>query len=95
MAHASEIQYLFNTPAPFPQALNADQQQLSDAMVGYWTRFARTGKPAAHHASRWRRFDVNGGSDILSLEGSSPVLFGASAFRGDHKCLFWDGLLGN
>ena len=32
---------------------------------------------------------------MLSLEGSSPVPVGASSFRGDHHCLFWDGLLGN
>jgi para-nitrobenzyl esterase len=92
-AHASEIQYLFDTPAAFPQALNADQQRLSDAMVGYWTRFARTGKPSARRAPRWRRFDVD--SEMMSLVAPSPALTTVNGFRGGHKCVFWDSVLGN
>ncbi len=96
-AHASEIQYLFTVPAAFPQELDADQKLLSDAMVRYWTRFARTGKPAARGNPRWRRFDPDaaGFGEILSLVPPHVVTMGASSFRGDHSCRFWEPFLGN
>src|SRR5262249_36109893 len=43
--HASELTYIFDligTPIPSP-AFTVAQQALSDAMVGYWTQFARSG----------------------------------------------------
>jgi para-nitrobenzyl esterase len=97
-AHASEIQYLFGLPSPFPpQPLDPGQQQLSDAMVRYWTRFARMGKPNAPRTPRWPRFDTNDpvGARILSLLPPSPLVQGSGAFNLDHKCSFWNGLLGN
>jgi len=95
-AHASEIQYLFNLPSPFPpQPLNADQQELSDAMVRYWTRFARSGKPTAPRAIRWPRFDVNEfpSPRMLSLVSPAPAVQPTLLFN--HKCSLWDGILGN
>ena len=97
-SHASELQYLFDLPSPFPpQPLDADQEQLADAMARYWTRFARTGKPQAPRTTRWPRFDANrfGGAQMLSLVPPSPVTKGAGAFNLDHKCSFWNALLGN
>jgi len=93
-AHASEIQYLFVLPnqvgAP---PLDADQQRLSEAMVRYWTRVARTGKPGAARAPRWPLFDA--GDEILSLGAPSPVVESAAEFALDHQCAFWGPLLGN
>jgi para-nitrobenzyl esterase len=92
-AHAFELNYLFTLPQAFPQALTPEQQTLSDAMVGYWTRFARTGKPAARRAPRWPRFNVNVNPSFLSLRTPAPLVLGESSFRGDHKCNFWDNVL--
>jgi para-nitrobenzyl esterase len=97
-AHASEIQYLFNLPSPFPpQPLNAEQQELSDAMVRYWTRFARSGKPTVPRTVRWPRYDPEdfGGGRMLSLVSPLPATQPDSFFRVDHKCTFWDNILGN
>ncbi len=97
-AHASEIQYLFDLPSPFPpQPLNADQQQLSDAMARYWTRFAKSGKPTAPHAPRWPRYDTEdaGGARMLSLVSPTPETKLDTFFRFDHQCGFWDNILGN
>jgi para-nitrobenzyl esterase len=99
-AHASEIQYLFDVPnvlgAP---PLDADQQQLADTMVRYWTRFARSGSPKAAHMAHWPRFrgadSFFGHDDMLSLVAPAPVSANASHFTTDHKCGFWDPLLGN
>ena len=97
-AHASEIQYLFDVPdqvgAP---PLTADQQQLADTMVRYWTKFARSGKPKASHRPRW---PIYRGTDLLNQELLSLVAplpekeFGLT-FNSDHQCPFWDALLGN
>ena len=94
-AHASELQYLFTMPAAFPQALDADQERLSEAMAGYWTRFAKTGKPSARHAVRWPRFDPSGYASMLSLVTPAPVTKPAADFHFDHECAFWDSLSGN
>jgi para-nitrobenzyl esterase len=97
-AHASELQYLFNLPSPLPpQPLDSDQQRLSDAMVRYWTRFARTGRPTAPREPRWPRYDPNAfpNGSMLSLVSPSPEIQADTSFRADHKCGFWDTVLGN
>ncbi|WP_245645293.1 carboxylesterase/lipase family protein [Pseudonocardia acaciae] len=83
--HIGEIQYLFNNPE-FPGPLSADQQKLSDAMIDYWTRFARAGDPNGGPTPNWPAYRSVG--DVLSLapspEGIRPVDLGA-----EHRCGFW------
>jgi para-nitrobenzyl esterase len=62
--HACELPYVFGTldrlsdvwPKP-PQA--PAETALSDAMIGYWTSFARTGEPRAPGQPDWRPFGLN------------------------------------
>lgn len=60
--HAAELPYVFGNldkvPPYWPKADPADPQEraLSDAMVGYWTSFARTGQPDAAGAPKWPVF---------------------------------------
>jgi para-nitrobenzyl esterase len=90
-AHASEIQYLFDLPVTVPRpALNANQEALSDAMVGYWTSFARDGDPNAHHLPFWQKFGPQP-TAFQSLDTPSP--HGESGFAADHHCAFWTALL--
>ncbi len=56
--HASELPYLFgtidNTPPLWPKIPAAPAETaLSDAMLDYWTSFAKTGKPIATNAPAW------------------------------------------
>lgn len=86
--HSAEIQYLMGVDSrllvePGPQT--PAQVELSDAMIQYWTRFARTGDPNSADAPNWPRY---GASDLFqSLEPSTPVTKGDFAI--DHKCAIW------
>ncbi|HJV43555.1 carboxylesterase/lipase family protein [Caulobacter sp.] len=63
--HASEIPYMFGTldrtPPRWPKApATADERRLSDAMIGYWTSFARTGRPQAAGEATWKPYGPDG-----------------------------------
>ncbi len=56
--HASELPYVFGTfertPPYWPKiALTPGEVALSDAMIGYWSSFCRTGLPRATNAPDW------------------------------------------
>ncbi|MDN3353489.1 carboxylesterase family protein [Actinomadura sp. DC4] len=80
--HASELQYLFDD-SQFRTPLTAAQRRLSDQMIGYWTRFARTGNPNGGGAPGWRTFD---GNDVQPLGGERRN------FADEHRCGFWRSL---
>lgn len=88
--HNSEMQYLFNllgTAAPF----TSDQQQLSDAMIGYWAQFAKSGDPNQSGAPDWPPYDAST-HKFQSLVPPTPQLI--SNFANTHKCTFWDSIGG-
>ena len=63
--HASEMPYVFGTfdgtPPLWPKIPEAAQERrLSDAMIGYWSSFARTGKPQAANEPDWPPFGTTG-----------------------------------
>jgi para-nitrobenzyl esterase len=63
--HASELPYVFGNadrlPAHWPKPpATAQEERLSDAMVSYWTSFARTGVPKASGQPTWRPYDSDG-----------------------------------
>ena len=86
--HASELTYLFDlsgTPVP-PPPFTGPQQQLSSAMAGYWTQFARTGDPNSVGAPTWPQYAAT--SDLFeSLQPPTPVT--GAGFSADHKCALW------
>jgi len=84
--HGAEIQYLFSLKfGPFTPA----QQQLSDAMINYWTQFAKTGNPNSPGAPTWSQYTAGGSFE--SLLPPAPVPEPDASFDTDHKCSsFWD-----
>ena len=91
-AHASELQYLFDLREAFPVTpLDADQQQLAGAMVGYWTQFGKQGNPNQAGAPNWPTFSV-AADDMQSFVPPTPAT--ESTFFTDHKCAFWDAASG-
>ena len=67
--HASELPYVFgtagSTPPNWPKIpATAEEAALSDAMLDYWTSFARTGKPQAAKQPDWPAY----GTDAAYLD---------------------------
>lgn len=63
--HASELPFVFgtlhSTPPLWPKIHSTPEEtSLSDAMIGYWTSFARTGRPQAAHEPDWPAFASTG-----------------------------------
>jgi para-nitrobenzyl esterase len=59
--HGSELPYVFGTldrtPAAWPKSpMTPAETKLSDAMIGYWTSFAATGRPQAAGAADWQAY---------------------------------------
>jgi para-nitrobenzyl esterase len=84
--HSAELQYLFDVGFFFE--LDPAQQQLSQAMVSYWTQFAATGDPNSPATPTWTPYDPTT-DEFQSLVPPTPVV--ESTFNADHKCdLFWN-----
>jgi len=63
--HASELPYVFGTfnatPPLWPKIpATPEEMKLSDAMIGYWSSFARTGQPHAANEPDWPAFGSTG-----------------------------------
>lgn len=59
--HASEVPFVFGSfgelPAAWPAIPDtAGERAISDAMIDYWTSFARSGRPAAPERPNWETF---------------------------------------
>ncbi|MFG2982063.1 carboxylesterase/lipase family protein [Streptomyces sp. NPDC048258] len=81
-SHGFELPYLF---AVVPLA--DPQRELADRMAGYWTRFARTGVPAAAGAPWWPRY--RSPASVLSLAPGAGGIRTVDA-RAEHHCALWD-----
>jgi para-nitrobenzyl esterase len=91
--HASELPYVFGTiattPPNWPKIPAAPQERrLSDAMLDYWSSFARTGEPHAANQPDWPAYGSSGA--YLSFTDSPRIaerLFpGMYAFQEEVVC---------
>lgn len=94
--HAMEVPYIFGQvgadavlPKAWPRApVNADERALSDAMLGYWTAFAKTGQPSAKGAAAWPAY--GDARAYLALRGkpaaATDVLPGSYALHEEVIC---------
>jgi para-nitrobenzyl esterase len=89
--HSSELPYLFphfsNTTSLNGPALSAGATVLSDAMIGYWTAFARDGRPSAADQIAWTPYLTS--AAVLRLDQGAIGYFDAGAA---HHCAFWQKL---
>ena len=88
--HSAELPYLFPGVDVFglPVTLSSQQVQLSDAMVSYWTKFAKTGDPNSFEEPFWSPYSASS-DEFQSLIPPTPVV--ESNFNTGHQCsTFWD-----
>jgi len=89
--HTAELQYLFGSANFFglPVApLSPEQVQLSDAMVTYWTQFAKTGNPNSVPEPLWNPYSTSS-DEFQSLVPPTPTV--ESNFDTGHQCSsFWN-----
>ena len=87
--HSADVQYLFNrggVPAP----LSPSQMQLSQAMISYWTEFAKKGNPNSKGQPHWAQYN-SVIDDRQSFVPPTPVVESRSDFDSFHMCsLYWD-----
>jgi para-nitrobenzyl esterase len=89
-AHTFELQYIFKnyngaTGAITP--LDKRQSRLSEAMVSYWTTFAKSGDPNGPDTPNWPVYNRDEDKHISLV---SPVPDSARNFTSRHRCNFWD-----
>jgi len=89
--HTPELQYLFKGVNFFgiPAApLLPKQVRLSNAMVSYWTQFAKTGDPNSSGEPVWSPYSTST-DEFQSFIPPTPVV--ESNFASGHQCTtFWD-----
>ena len=88
--HSSELPYLFPGIDVFglPVTLSSQQTELSDAMVSYWTQFAKKGDPNSSGEPLWSPYSAST-DEFQSLIPPVPVV--ESNFDSSHQCsTFWD-----
>jgi|SRR5579859_7673654 len=73
LGRSSDRRTATNHSAPWgpPPTFTADEQAPSNAMIGYWTRFAKTGNPNSAGAPTWSQYGAGGSFE--SLVAPAPV----------------------
>jgi para-nitrobenzyl esterase len=85
-AHGFELPFIFGNGF-FGTQLTDTEQPLSDAMVAYWSRFARGGDPNGAGAAAWPTYDATGDTNLV-LDLTLGTLSGYKKAR----CDFWDSV---
>jgi len=91
--HTAELQYLFKGAdffGPSKALLSHKQERLSDAMISYWTQFAKTGNPNASDDDEplWLPYSAST-DEFQSLIPPTPIV--ESNFDTAHHCsTFWN-----
>ncbi|MDF5752832.1 carboxylesterase/lipase family protein [Spongiactinospora sp. TRM90649] len=86
--HASELQYLFAADYFAGRTLSPAQARLSDTMIAYWSRFARTGDPNGPGTPYWPAVDA--GEPAVQRLAPGPSGIRRTDLCREHRCRFWN-----
>ncbi|WP_162795762.1 carboxylesterase/lipase family protein [Nonomuraea lactucae] len=86
--HGAELPLLFDLPGR-PIVLTPAQRQLSDRMLGYWSRFAATGDPNGPGLPNWPAYSS---AQLQSLAAAAVGPIRDAAFERTHHCRFWSSV---
>ncbi len=77
--HSDDIEYVFGTLDTRPgETVRPEDAQLSEAMMTYWTNFAKTGDPNGTGVPAWPKYDT---TDNSLIHLNSPITAGPDATR--------------
>jgi para-nitrobenzyl esterase len=86
VAHSFELPFVFGTTLA-GKNIGDDEEPLSNAMMGYWSRFALRGDPNGEGAPSWPRYDAASDTNVV-LDATITTATGLA----HDACDFWDGL---
>ncbi|MGW2477656.1 carboxylesterase/lipase family protein [Streptomyces sp. NPDC001665] len=84
--HMTDLAYVFENELFEP--LDGAQEELSDTVIGYWSRFASTGRMNGPGLPAWQRF-TDGGRYVQRLASGD---IGRTDFAAGHHYAFWKRL---
>lgn len=76
-SHGDDIAYIFGTlrdPAARDFEPTAGDLAVSDAMMTYWTNFAKMSDPGTAEGTRWARFDTPSEENVMIFSNRGPEL---------------------
>ncbi len=77
--HSDDIEYVFGTLATRPgETVRPEDTQLSEAMMTYWTNFAKNGDPNGTGVPAWPKYDA---TDNSLIHLNSPITTGPDTTR--------------
>jgi para-nitrobenzyl esterase len=91
--HASELPFVFGDPSYVknsngPHPTTPAELTLAEQIMGYWTRFAKTGDPNGSGATVWPHYDATTDA-MLQIDDASTEIGGANSYR-KLQCDFYD-----
>ena len=82
--HSDDIEYVFGTLDTRPGwNVRPEDRKLSDAMMTYWTNFARTGDPNGEGLPQWPKL----GADDALIHLNDPITAGPDTLRARYEFL--------
>ena len=82
--HSDDIEYVFGTLDTRPgETVRAEDRELSEAMMGYWSNFAKTGDPNGSGLPTWPKY----GADNSLIHLNSPITSGPDTTRARYEFL--------